>query len=268
MIALRLRMVASLGVFAIWATGVFGMDARDIPAQAPHDGIMAGQAEVQEVQRWAAAAFGAALPQGPGSEAGIRVLRQDHNTLHYGQSCMETPLTIGSRRFEHGLGTHANSEIVVSLPEKSSKFTAFVGVDNNYDTQGVRGSVQFAVVVKGNEVFRTRTLKGGEEPLAVDVALPADIRELTLKVDTTEDGPAFDQADWAEARLIMADGREVWLDERRPSLLIDTIVPPFSFSYDGASVSQSIAGWKHSITSNATERGVQYEACWEDRGPD
>ena len=98
MTALRSRLVVVLGALAIWPTGAAAMDARDIPTQAPHDGIMASPSEVQEVQRWAAAAFGAARPQSPGSEAGIRVLRQDHNTLHYGQSFMETPLRIGSRR--------------------------------------------------------------------------------------------------------------------------------------------------------------------------
>jgi len=264
MTALRSRLVVVLGALAIWPTGAAAMDARDIPTQAPHDGIMASPSEVQEVQRWAAAAFGAARPQSPGSEAGIRVLRQDHNTLHYGQSFMETPLRIGSRGFEHGLGTHANSEIVVSLPEQAARFVASVGVDNNYDTQGTRGSVQFAVVIKGDEVLRTRTLKGGEEPVPVDIPLPSGTRELTLKVDTTEDGPAFDQADWAEARLITTDGRVVWLDEHRPSLLLDTAAPPFSFNYDGAPVLQSIAGWKHTITSSTTDRGMQHEATWED----
>ncbi len=264
MVALRSTMVTSFGVLAIWALTAFAMDVRDIPNQAPHDGIMASLSERQALQRWAAAAFGAARPQGQGSEAEIRVLRQDHNTLHYGQSCLETPLAIGSRSFERGLGTHANSEIVITLPEQAARFVASVGVDNNYDTQGTHGSVQFAVVVAGQEVLRTKTLRGGEEPVPVDVPLPPDLRELTLKVDTTEDGPAFDQADWADARLITTDGRVLWLDEHRPSLLLDTAAPPFSFNYDSAPVLPSIAGWKHTVTTSTSDRGTQYEATWED----
>ncbi len=35
------------------------------------------------------------------------------------------------------------------------------GIDNNYDTEGKRGTAQFAVEMGGKEVFRTSTLKGG-----------------------------------------------------------------------------------------------------------
>jgi hypothetical protein len=69
----------------------------------------------------------------------IRVLRQDYEQLELNRSTVQTPLRIGSRRFEHGLGTHSVSHLRIVFPEPIARFTAWVGVDNNDRTQGQRG---------------------------------------------------------------------------------------------------------------------------------
>ncbi len=40
------------------------------------------------------------------------------------------PLTIGGRHFDHGFGTHADSRLVLDLKGSASRFTAWVGVDD------------------------------------------------------------------------------------------------------------------------------------------
>jgi hypothetical protein len=130
------------------------------------------------------------------------------------------------------LGTHANSDILVTFPPGAKTFQAQVGIDNNRDTRGTHGSVHFSVELGGQQVFRSDTLRGGNVPVAVNIDLPPDARELVLKVDTTPDGPAHDQADWADAHLVMADGRTLWLDEQEQSFL--GTATPFSFDYGGA----------------------------------
>ena len=45
---------------------------------------------------------------------------------------------------------------------------------------------------------------------------------------TTPDGPAYDQSDWADARLIAADGHPIYLDEDRGNLLIAGDDPPLA----------------------------------------
>ena len=198
----------------------------DIPLDAPNDAVMADARAVQEVADWANEALLGNPPPKTDSSAKVTLRRQDFNVLRFNQSCMETAIKIGRRHFSRGLGTHANSEIAVSLPRGAKAFKAMVGIDNNYDTQGVHGSVQFSVEIAGKEVYRSRTLRGSDEAAAVDVAIPESARELVLKVDTTPDGPAFDQADWADARIVTNDGRSIWLtgDDSfmEPSL-------PFSF---------------------------------------
>ncbi len=145
----------SLFIPLLAASTLLARGATDIPADAPQDAIMAGPAEIQEMQDWASAAFTGRRPPERDPAVRVELRRQDHSSLGFGQSCMETPLKIRQRKFNHGLGTHANSEIVLRLPPDAKEFKAFVGIDNNPDTEGVRGSAQFSVEIAGNEVFRT-----------------------------------------------------------------------------------------------------------------
>jgi len=193
---------------------------------------------------------------------GVEVRRQDYSVLGFGQSCIDTPIKLGGHEFKHGLGTHANSEIILHLPPEAKEFKAFVGIDNNFDTGGVRGSVQFSVEVAGKEVFRTPTLRGTNEPVAVSLSLPPDTRQLTLKVDTTPDGPSYDQADWADARIVTSSGQVHWADEdSQPFLAAAT---PFSFRFQGAASSNFLAGWKRSVESAETSSGHHWQARWQD----
>lgn len=138
------------------AATVWALDHADIPVDAPQDGIMASPADVQQMLDWASAVFAGGQPTGSQSRVRVDLLRQDFNVLRFGQSCLETPIKIGTQEYPHGLGTHANSEIVLHLPPGARAFRAHAGIDNNFDTQGQRGSAQFSVEVGGKEIFRTR----------------------------------------------------------------------------------------------------------------
>ena len=248
----------SLMIFAGFARAA---EKADIPLDAPNDAVMADARAVQEVADWAnEALLGNPSPKSD-SSAKVTLRRQDFNVLRFNQSCMETAIKIGQRHFARGLGTHANSEIAVSLPRGAKAFKAMVGIDNNYDTQGVHGSVQFSVEIAGKEVYRSRTLKGSDEAAAVDVAIPEGARELVLKVDTTPDGPAYDQADWADARIVMKDGRVVWLtgDDSfmEPSL-------PFAFVYGGANAKELLKTWTRTVASSDETDRVRHRVVWTD----
>src|SRR5512137_442552 len=107
------RLLAELGLCLLLLPvhNLAATSASDIPADAPQDAVMAGPAEIQEMQDWAVLAFGGRRP--PAREPAVRVelRRQEHSSLGFGRSCMETPIKIRQRKFKHGLGTHANSEI-------------------------------------------------------------------------------------------------------------------------------------------------------------
>jgi len=189
-----------------------------IPIEPPDDGIMASDGEIQEIETWMRRVF---LDESPADPSRIRidVLRQDHNVLRFGQSCMETPIIIGNQEFEHGLGTHANSEFLVHLPAGAKTFEAFVGIDNNDDTQGQRGTVKFFVQDGDNILFESPVKKGGEDATPISVQLSPGTATLLLRTDMTEDGVGHDQCDWADARFVMEDGSIRYLDENQNPLL-------------------------------------------------
>jgi len=221
------------------------LEVADIPATPPDDAVMAPKALVDDMARWTAQAFGAPEGAADAGRTEVRLVRQDHSTLFFGRSCMDTPLRIGTQDFTHGLGTHSVSEIRVAVPRGATAFKAAAGIDNNYDTQGGKGSAGFIVEVDGREAANTPVLHGGDAPVPVSVALDDAARELTLRVTDGGDGAGWDQADWADAQFVMADGTARQIDEGQGRLPFAHARTPFSFKYNGASSETFLDGWKH-----------------------
>jgi alpha-galactosidase len=244
------------------ASPAFALDDADIPADAPADAIMAGPEEIRAMQDWALAAFADQAPPGGEPAVAVELRRQDHSVLRFGQSCIETPIKLGKRTFQHGLGTHANSEIVLHLPADACEFRAVAGIDNNPDTGGVRGSVQFSVEIAGREVFRTPTLYGSNAPVEVRIPLPEGTRQLTLKVDTTPDGPGWDQADWADACILTGSGKVIWAGEGRQPFV--TVATPFSFRYGSVASTSFLKEWKRVIETRETPSRTIHDVSWTD----
>ena len=244
------------------APAAFALDPGDIPTDAPSDGLMAGPAEIQEMQDWASAAFTGHRPAGREPAIHVELRRQDYSCLGFGESCMETPIKIRQRKFAHGLGTHANSVIVLHLPPDAKEFKAFAGIDNNFDTGGVRGSARFSVDIAGKQVFRTRTLRGTNAPVPVRIPLPDGTRELTLKVEATADGPSYAQADWADACIVTTVGTVCWADEDRQPFTATAL--PFSFRYGGAASTALLKHWPSTVATNETPSRIVHEVSWDD----
>ena len=196
------------------------------------------------------------------AEPMMTLVRQDYNTLKRNKSVWDTHLKIGNVEFAHGLGTHAVSIIRIDLPSPAKTFTAQVGIDNNNDTKGEKGSVVFVVEADGKESFRSGICKGGNAPLAVNVDL-AGAKQVTLKVLDGNDGPGWDQSDWGDAKITMADGKIYPLDEiASPKVAEDGLLDdiPFSFIYNGKSSSEILPQWKKSVkklpVTDKKEQGI------------
>ncbi|SDH86323.1 alpha-galactosidase [Actinokineospora alba] len=107
-----------------------------------------------------------------------------------------TVLTLAGARYTKGLGVHAASSVVVPLAGRCHGFDATVGLDAEV---GTNGSVTFEVLADGVSVHTSPVLRGGQTAnVAIGLNRPA---ALTLKVNATADGNAYDHADWAGARL-------------------------------------------------------------------
>jgi hypothetical protein len=107
------------------------------------------------------------------------------------------PLRIGAAAFDHGIGAHAPSKILIELDGTCSTFLADVGLDEEV---GDRGSVVFEVWGDGAKLATSGLVRGPQTavPLAADVQ---GVEKMALVVTEGGDGNAFDHADWGDARL-------------------------------------------------------------------
>lgn len=161
-------------------------------------------------------------------------------------------LRIRDREFRRGVVMPSPGEIHVLLAAPAASFEAVVGTDSNdlgyYANQG-RGGVEASVEVRGKAVFRSPYLKEGIAGVPVNVDL-GGAREFRLKLAAVGEKSKFhqeewDQADWADARIRMADGTTVWLAD----LPVGPLEPPaavelpFSFRYDGRPSGEFLREW-------------------------
>ena len=205
--------------------------------------------ELEEAHHWAAAKFAGIAEELP-HQYGIRVLANNdpvQSNARGGQ-----PMKIGDREYTKGLYCHAVSRVMVYLPGPGNRLEAIAGVDSNEQTSGGRGSVVFSVEKAGGEALWTSDLmREGMAGVPVSVVLNgADV--FTLAVGNGGDGIGCDQADWADARVIMEDGSEVWLGDlpqlgvRRAPYTTD----PFLFCTPGGH-REFLSKWRPERTSSA-----------------
>ena len=207
-----------------------------LASSAPGRAAESTAGATSEAARWTAAKFGGVADGPVESPPGLVVLANNDPVQRNARA--GRPLRIVDAEFTRGLYCHADSQVVVRLPGPGDAFTAIAGVDRNEQTSGGRGSVRFAVRVGERNAFQSDTLREGMA--GVPVLVPLDgAREFVLLVDDAGDGIGCDQADWAEAKVRLQDGREIWLADLplhdgagRPPF---TTQPPFSFRYAGKS---------------------------------
>ncbi len=228
------------------------------------EAVSVSPSELAETREWAAAKF-EGLQAAPSREPGIVVLA-NHDPVQK-NSRGGKPLLLAGQVHNRGLYCHAFSKLIVRLPGPGARFSAVVGVDSNEQTSGGRGSVDFSVNVGGAEKFRSGVVREGQPARTVDVNL-GGATEFILQVEETADGISCDQADWAEAKVVLKDGKELWLadlrlreGERQP----ESTEPPFSFTYDGKPSQELLPGWGlKRISRKLDEARTEHTLTWSD----
>ena len=129
-------------------------------------------------------------------------ITQDFGSAHANESVDGKPITLGSKVYDHGIGTHANSLFQIPLDGRAARFEATVGVDDEANKQG---AVIFRVVVDGKVAAQTGVLHGGDAPQRLSVSL-AGAKNLTLLVGEGNGSLNFDHGDWADAAITLAGG--------------------------------------------------------------
>ena len=108
-----------------------------------------------------------------------------------------TPLTLNGAVYAKGLGVHATSDVRFKLGGNYQTFVSDVGVD---DFTGSQGSVKFEVWADGVQLYDSGVMTGATATKGISVSV-AGRQELKLIVTQAGDGPSYDHADWAGARL-------------------------------------------------------------------
>ena len=198
--------------------------------------------EMALARRWVAARFLGAGDTGP-QGAGLLVLANNDAVTKNARG--GKPMRIVEAEYTRGLYCHAVSKVVVRLPGPGKTFAATVGVDSNDQTRPGRGSVIFSVSAGGKERFRSAVMREGMAGVPVSADLDG-AAEFVLEVSDAGDGISCDQADWADARAVLADGCTVWLGDlpllqRAASQY--AAEPPFSFVYGSRPSSELLKTW-------------------------
>ncbi len=200
-------------------------------------------AELDEAHAWAAAKFQGTVERAT-PRARIEVLANNDPVQPNARG--GKPMHIAGVQYTRGLYCHAVSKVIAHLPRGGKAFQAVVGVDSNEQTGGGRGSVVFSVRANDKELWKSGVLREGMPGVPVSVDLNG-ASELVLEIGDAGDGIGCDQSDWADARVTLDDGTEVWLGDLpiegvgREPYIAD---PFFAFTYGGRSSKEFLAQWK------------------------
>ena len=206
--------------------------------------VAAGEDPVVLNRRWAEQAFATAAASQQQPENSLLLIREGFpGDTKIGRCAAGGPLRLGEKVYRRGIGVNSHSVLRVVLAQPAARLVATIGLDRNAD--GTAASVVFHVVVDGKDAFTSKRLRPNGQSQAIDVPL-GGARRFDLVVDDGGDGRSWDQGDWADAKVVLQDGRELWLDE----LVRDweaTGGLPFSFVYGGRPSTGFIDQWKRTV---------------------
>jgi len=132
-------------------------------------------------------------------------------------STQNKSMSIGGQSFANGLGTKAQSQLILDLQGKAQSFSAKVGVDD--EVAKGSGSVIFKVIGDKKTLWQSPVMHAGDAALDVNVPLKG-VKELTLVADDNNDGNEGDDADWADAKILCAVEPVAKLSPREPAIIL------------------------------------------------
>ena len=116
----------------------------------------------------------------------------------------ETPLALGERSYEKGVGVHARAELVYDLKPEYKRLVGQVGIHG----QRSAGSITVHVMIDGRKVHQSPLIKAGAPPwnVGVDIGPNPDgslPKQISLVVEDGGDGGANDLTDWCNVGFVL-----------------------------------------------------------------
>ena len=215
--------------------------------------------ELSKVQKWAKAVTGAGRIQ---PFVRIECRKQGFGSLQWGRSIMPGPLRLAGKEYDAGLGTHADSELVVRSSAPIRRFSAVAGIDDNALTRVNDIRMAFSVEAGGKKVWSAGPLKVSDAPARVEVALDG-AREFVLKVREVNGVLHAAHANWCAAKVETVDGTVIELG--RPSAEWLYQDAPVDFRYGGKPAANLLGAWEKRVETREAGDGVTVcETRWRD----
>jgi hypothetical protein len=123
--------------------------------------------------------------------------RRDRNVLG-------TPLTIGARTFDRGIGVHSNSLLTFSIEDGDATLSGYAGMDASSrprDDEPEIGNARFSILVDGETVWGPHDLSWQNAPRPFSIPLKNG-KTFSLKVEMGSGIHILDRANWVSTRII------------------------------------------------------------------
>ena len=118
---------------------------------------------------------------------------QDFGRLQMNKSTNGNVLAVAGKRYENGLGTHANSQIDYLLPDNALELTFSFGLDDEVES----ANVTFSVWGDDKLLWQSQPVYGAEKHLGPVTVSLKNIKRLSLRVAANND-LSNDHADWIQ----------------------------------------------------------------------
>ena len=210
---------------------------------------------------WAAGIIGGAAAGGARLTVGCR--KQGWGPMTLGRACTGEPLLPGGRSCATGIGTHADSEIVLRSGRGITRLRAVAGA---HAYAGTRADLRlvFAVEAGGAAVWTSAELVPGQ-PQAADVRFSAPVHEVVLRVTSVDGSNHWGHADWGDLQVDEVGGAETGALEIDPWSAQPIGAVPFSFVYGGKPSAELLREWPVVIRSTPGACGeTVHQKIWRD----
>ncbi len=133
------------------------------------------------------------------------------------------PLSIGGRKYEHGIGARATSTLWLELDGRVDRFSAFVGVDDAANSPAA--AVRIMIIGDERKLWDSGVMKRGDKAQHLDVPL-GGVRSVLLTINHASESNAQNLADIIDARFIYSGAVPRTVNAPREGAEILTPKPP------------------------------------------
>lgn len=171
-------------------------------------------------------------------EADLTAIEQDWSFPKANFSCDSNELSIGGKTYDRGVGTHANSKLMIDVFGKAERIKGACGVD---DESGEQASVEFYILADEEVIWESRRMKVGYDAREFDLDISGK-QKIALYISDANDGIGYDHADWVNVRIIYQDSVPRFVERFKPHPYVLTPVPPKEPRINGPLVLGANAG--------------------------